>query len=225
MDNFDMPRPRLGSERPARTQTEVLYERQSWKLEGEKMSEFARLISDISALSPRRLTEADMDIVQGQSFRGTSLFLTLLSLYASGNIQSINDFSVYNPENRGIQIKAFLASPNKYVAGGYANKYLEQDNTSLVRAFVDIEGKIFDRLLADNALDHIDFPPALLQPVLLGFNNSPWRNEYEHKAYEGVLYGAKPNRSTMQSLGNITGISEDDLANKYPILAQQFEKE
>lgn len=223
-DNFRMrSRNSLNqNERPAVTQTEVLSERENWGIEQEKAQEFLGLINAIQGKAPRRLTEEDMQLVDGKSFRGTSLFLTLLSLYSNSTIQSIKDFSVYNPDNRKIQIKAFLAAPNKLVAGGYANKYIEQDSSNLVESFKKTEGAILERFCRDNGLDMDNIPPILLQPILLAFDQEPYRNDFEHKGFEGTLYSARPNESTLKLICKLLETTPDELKQQFPLITAMF---
>ena len=137
---------------------------------------------------------------------------------------SIKDYGVFdNSKLRDIQIKALLASPSKKTACDYANKYIHLDSSELNPSHSNTEGKIFQRVLGDNDIPASDLPPAMLQPVLLGFNAEALHGS-NHKMFGGVHYGARPTKSTLVHIASLTGIPFEDFVQRYPILAQRFEQ-
>lgn len=202
------------------TSTEVLYTRENWGMASESFEEYQKFIEDVTQIGARRLGDEDAEIVRGGSFRGTDVFLLTLALYATGSASSIRDYSTYNPENRRIEIKHILSTPTKSIATGYANKYVEKED-EVSNSFRKIEEPIFKRVLSDNGVEETSMPDFMLQPVVVGLGET-YRNDYEHKGFEGVAYNSTPNISTLNLLARLTGNEPQQFSEKYPILSSKF---
>jgi hypothetical protein len=187
----------------------------------ESFKEYQRFIKDVTQIRARRLGNEDAEIVNGGSFRGTDVFLLTLALYATESASGIRDYSTYNPENRRIEIKHILSTPTKSVATGYANKYVEKEG-EVSESFRKIEEPIFKRVLSDNGAEEIPMPDFMLQPVVVGLGEA-YRNDYEHKGFEGVAYNSTPNISTLNLLARLTGNDPQQFSEKYPILSSKFQ--
>jgi len=204
------------------TSSEVIYTRENWKMVPEAFEEYLKFVQDISSLSARRLTDEDVSVVNGESFRGTDVFLLTLALYTTGSALGIKDYSTYNPENKRIEIKYVLATLDKNISVKYANKYIEKDG-KVSESFRKIEDPIFRRVLTDNEAEEVPMPDFMLQPIVVGLGQV-YRNDYEHKEFEGVCYNSTPNRSTLNLLARLTGIEQEQFSEKYPILSSKFKQ-
>lgn len=202
------------------TSTEILYTRENWRMTSESFEEYQRFIEDVTQIGARRLGDEDSEIVSGDSFRGTDVFLLTLALYATGSASGIRDYSTYNPENRRIEIKHILSTPTKSVATGYSNKYVEK-NGEVSESFRKIEEPIFKRVLSDNGVEEIPMPDFMLQPVVVGLGEA-YRNDYEHKESEGVAFNSTPKISTLNLLARLAGNEPQQFSEKYPILSSKF---
>lgn len=157
----------------------------------------------------------------GQYFRGTDVFLLTLALYATGSALGIRDYSTYNPQNRIIEIKNILVTPVKSVAIDYANKYVERCG-KVSESFKQIEEPIFKRVLIENGAKEIPMPDFMLHPIVIGFDKKTYRNDYEHKEFEGLAYDSTPNISTLNLLARLTGNEPQQFSEKYLILSSKF---
>jgi len=199
------------------TPIKVIY---NWRMAPDSFEEYQVFIENVSQVVARRLSDEDAAIVSGNSFRGTDVFLLTLALYATGIASGIRDYSTHNPENRRIEIKHILSTPTKSVATGYANKYVEK-NGNVSASFRKIEEPIFRRVLSDNGAKEISIPDFMLQPIVVGLGGT-YRNDYEHKGFEGVAYNSTPNISTLNLLARLTGTEPQQFSEKYPLLSSKF---
>ena len=107
------------------TYTNTIAEVPNWQVPKGHIKEFLFLSEEISKLTPRKLTSQEIDALEGKSFRGTSLLMSIVSLYKWGRVNSFQDL-IKSPINK-LNLKQTLASPDKSAVSSYANKYLGKD--------------------------------------------------------------------------------------------------
>jgi len=206
-----------GASTDGTTDTQVISIHHDWKMGSLRAKEFLKLIHTIKELAPRTLTAEDISSVHGACYRGTSVFLALLSLYAFGSIYSIKDYSVFQTSN-DIEKKSFLVAKEKEPALSYANKYISNGSAE---AFVRYEKPIFERFLRENNLESVEFPLAMLQPILLAFDNEPF-HDFHHKIFESELFNGRPNLTCFDLIASVCNLP--NMASDFPLLYQAFEK-
>lgn len=204
--------------------TECQFRRESWSMNKARFLELIRLMTHLSSSCvPHRLTDADIEAVQGECFRGTQLFLALLPLYSDGSFFFVNDNSVYR-RGSAIEMRSFLVYPfGKEMTLNYANKYLDPNGIISREGFLGVEGRIFQRVLKDNGADLVKVPDWLIQPVVLGFNKQPHENPIVARLCERVLDGARPSISTLAHIADISGVKLNTFKEDYPLLSSSFQ--
>ncbi|MGV8150127.1 MAG: hypothetical protein ACP5NV_00175 [Candidatus Woesearchaeota archaeon] len=204
------------------TIAESMYFTDTWKMPANSFEEYKKFIEDVENIGAKRLMDSDMTLVNGDTFRGTDVFLLTLALYTKGLVLGIRDYSVNNSNTRKISMNYALSTSQKKIAVDYANKYVETNGT-IADSFKKIEEQIFNRVLSDNDAKEIPMPDFMLQPIIIGLGKH-YRDNIMHKKYEGKLIDASPNISTLNLLARLKGDTPEEFYEKYPILSSNFKR-
>ena len=205
--------------------TTGIHEKNSWRMSTDTLDEFLKFVGDVSHIQPHRLSETELDSVQGDTYAGTNMFLLTLACYTTGDASEILH---YSPEKGVIRINEnILTTTIKEPSRQYADKYIEKDGkpSELYRTHATSR---FRRVLEDNGSEIIDMPDFMLQPVLLGlrkhdssfssvsFPDNPLKN------FEGACYRPRPNISTLESVASLCQTPTENFKDAYPILSDCF---